>query len=122
MSKKLFYFVSAIVFVISFGLVTTQSQATNIQVDVNESKGEQIGDMSGNLYEKDGEATTFGWPWTAKDKTVKKEYATASAVPESIYYEEYIDGKWYSGTLKRTGEIEKLQYTWRATFTGKINY
>lgn len=63
---------SAIVFVISFGLVTTQSQATNIQVDVNESKGEQIGDMSGNLYEKDGEATTFGWPWTAKDKTVKK--------------------------------------------------
>ena len=59
---------------------------------------------------------------TAISKTITKEYASEVDVLEEVHYPEYIDGKWYSGTLKRTGDIEKLQYTWRATYTGKINY
>ncbi|OEC03017.1 hypothetical protein GY31_04720 [Lysinibacillus sphaericus] len=123
MPKKIIYFIVALVLVVSFGSIVIQPQAvTKGGVSVDYTK-EKVGDMSGNLYtiNKD-EVTTYGWPWTAITKTVKKEYTSAAAVPDSIYYEEYIDGKWYHGKLKRTGEVEKLQYTWRATFTGKINY
>ncbi len=120
MRKKFLYFATALVLIISFGVFATQSQAT-VQDEAKVDNTKEQVKLSGDIYERD-DATTYGWPWTAITKTVKKEYTSAAAVPESIYYEEYIDGKWYSGTLKRTGDIEKLQYTWRATFTGKINY
>lgn len=120
MRKKILYFITALVLIISFGAFATQSQA-KVQNEVKADNTKEQVDLSGDIYER-GDVTTYGWPWTAIPKTVKKEYTSAGAVPESIYYEEYIDGKWYNGTLQRTGNIEKLQYTWRATFTGKINY
>lgn len=123
MQKKIIYFIVALILVVSFGSIIIQPQALTTDEVGEDYTKEKVGDMSGKLYEinKD-EVTTYGWPWTAITKTVKKEYTSAGAVPDSIYYEEYIDGKWYHGKLKRTGEVEKLQYTWRATFTGKINY
>ena len=121
MKKKFGYFVTTLALgVISFGAFATQSQAAvqdEVKVENIKESIDLIGDISVG-----GDVTIQGWPWTAITKTIKKEYTSASAVPESINYQEYIDGKWYSGTLKRTGDIEKLQYTWRATYTGKINY
>lgn len=64
-----------------------------------------------------------GWPWTAIEKTVINRYDDAN-VPQSIYYTEYIDGKWYGGTLDLIGDVRKPKSGpgWEATYTGKINY
>lgn len=83
---------------------------------------EPVNELNGNLYQYEQLVTTYGWPWTAITKTITKNYNSAD-VPAAVYYTEYIDGKWYSGTLERTGEIVKLGPTiWQATYTGKINY
>ena len=67
-------------------------------------------------------STTNGLPWTAISKTITKDYASEADVLAEVHYPEYIDGKWYSGTLKLTGEVEKLSHATRVTYTGKINY
>lgn len=67
-------------------------------------------------------STTDGLPWTAITKTITKDYASEADALAEVYYSEYIDGKWYSGTPKLTGEVQELSHAWRATYTGKINY
>ena len=67
-------------------------------------------------------SNTDGLPWTAISKTITKDYVSEADVLEEVHYTEYIDGKWYSGTTKLTGEVQKLSHAWRATYTGKINY
>jgi hypothetical protein len=67
-------------------------------------------------------STTDGPPLTAISKTITKDYASEADVLAEVHYTEYIDGKWYSGTPKLTGEVQELSHGWRATYTGKINY
>lgn len=87
------------------------------------SKDVQLGNQQKNsICQSQQAAITCGWPWTAKTKTVKKNYNYPD-VPASIDYTEYIDGKWYSGELSRTGDVVKISDNiWQATYTGKINY
>lgn len=66
--------------------------------------------------------TTDGLPWTAISKTITKDYASEAEILAEVHYPEYIDDKWYSGTLKLTGEVQELSHAWRATYTGKVNY
>ena len=57
-----------------------------------------------------------------KKKTVKKNYRSIEAIPAAIYYEEYINGAWYSGDLEWTGEAKVIGSTglYEATFEGII--
>ncbi|WP_314723495.1 hypothetical protein [Enterocloster bolteae] len=58
-----------------------------------------------------------------KKKTVKKNYHSIGEIPESIYYEEYIDGAWYGGDLSWTGDAVKISGTslYEATFKGTLD-
>ena len=57
-----------------------------------------------------------------KSKTVKKTYAKKEDIPAGIYYEEYIGGHMYGGTLLFTGDISVLQYgVLEATFKGELS-
>ncbi len=58
-----------------------------------------------------------------KKKTVKKNYHSIAEIPESIYYEEYIDGAWYGGDLSWTGDAVKISGTslYEATFKGTLD-
>lgn len=64
--------------------------------------------------------TMDGLPWSTKSKTITKDYALEEDILGEVHYPAYIDGKWYSGTLKLTGEVQELSHTWRATYTGNI--
>ena len=108
--------------VISFSAIAIQADAASKNEGKENSATEPVSELNGNMYQYDELVTTYGWPWTAITKTITKEYSSAASVPESVYYTEYINDKWYSGTLKRTGEVQRLSHAWRATFTGKINY
>lgn len=90
--------------------------------EINQQKAESANELNGNIYNYDQLVTTNGYPWTAITKTIKKNYNSPD-VPASVDYSEYIDGKWYSGELKRTGDVVKISDNiWQATYKGKINY
>ena len=55
-----------------------------------------------------------------KDKTITVWYASISSVPMTYYYEEYIDGYWYRGTLNfQSAAAAESGVT--ATFSGTIS-
>lgn len=56
-----------------------------------------------------------------KTKTVRKTYANRESIEPGIYYEEYIAGHMWGGTLVWTGEYRYIGYgVVEATFTGKL--
>lgn len=79
-----------------------------------------FGAVAVQAYDKS--STTHGWPWTAISKTITKDYASEAEVLAEVHYSEYIDGKWYGGTLQKIGDVVQLSHAWRATYTGEINY
>jgi hypothetical protein len=52
-------------------------------------------------------------------KTITKYYSDYYSIPQSIYYEEYKDGTWFSGTLFLVS-TQVSGNGWLATFTGTL--
>ena len=124
MRKNFFKIMLTLVMIISFSLVAMPAHATSGNGGVGDKTTKLVNErnLNSNIYEYKKLSTTYGWPWEAITKTVYREYLSPD-VPAAIHYTEYIDGKWYSGTLKLTGTVESIgSGFWRATYTGKINY
>ncbi|MBE6905383.1 MAG: hypothetical protein E7476_03835 [Ruminococcaceae bacterium] len=119
MNKKMFSAIFALLMVLSLNAAQVFAVGEN---EASTQNTESPAELNGNIYNYDQLVTNDGWPWTAISKTITKNYNLPD-VPAAVYYTEYIDSKWYSGELKRTGEIKKLSDNiWQATYTGKINY
>ena len=71
----------------------------------------------------DSNATTVEPRLFGKKKTIKKNYHSIADIPESVYYEEYIDGAWYGGDLSWTGDSKLLAGSglYEATFKGTLS-
>lgn len=56
-----------------------------------------------------------------KSKTITKNYKSQSSIPASVYYEEYISGAWWGGTLKhKSTEYLSSSKLYQATFSGTM--
>lgn len=118
--EKIFSIMLAFALVLPFSATQVFSISEN---EINIKNTESSNTLNGNIYEYEQLVTNGGWPWTSITKTITKNYNSINDVPASVHYTEYIDGKWYGGELKRTGDIIKISNNiWQATFTGKINY
>ena len=71
----------------------------------------------------DSNATTEELRLFGKKKTIKKTYHSIAEIPESIYYEVYINGAWYGGDLAWTGESKLIAGTslYEAIFKGTLS-